>query len=60
MITYTPKRNQKICNLSKAQRDVELCKLKLKQKGLSDIKIELLEDHIKVIISKVIKDLEYE
>jgi|GEM_PF-5606530 len=60
MSTNLTSQNNKIQKLSKTQRDLELCKLSLKRKGLDDVQIDLLESHIKVIINKVLDNLENE
>ena len=60
MSTNLTSQNNKIQKLSKTQKDLELCKLNLKRKGLHDVQIDLLESHIKVIINQVLDNLENE
>jgi hypothetical protein len=50
----------KIRNMSVEDKQVSLCKLNLKRKGLDDKRIELLERNIRAIINNILDDLEYE
>ena len=55
-----PQIKEKTCNIEHNPAQVNLCKLGLKRKGLSDEQIDLLENNIRTIINKVLDNLEDE